>query len=183
MNRGAAVVAAALLAAPLAILGGCGFHLEGRYQLPAALKVVRIDTIDSQSDFYFGLRRALLSAGVHLTDNVKDPSAAVIHVLDDTTTNVILAVSTLNVPTEYELTYSVRFSVDAAGGRQLIAAQQIMRLRDYSYAESAQLAKQREQQILTAAMGRDLADMVLRRLIRAQPRTADVPPARTQASP
>jgi LPS-assembly lipoprotein len=175
MNRGAAVgAAAAVVVALSAMLGGCGFHLEGRYQLPAALTVVRIDTIDSESDFYFGLRRALLSAGARLTDNVKDPSAAVIHVLDDATTNVILAVSTLNVPTEYELTYSIRFSVEGAGGRRLIAPERLMRVLDYSYAENAQLAKQREQQVLTAAMGRELAAMVLRRLSSVQPRTAAI---------
>lgn len=175
MKRGLAVAAAVLLA----LLGGCGFHLEGRYQLPPALTVVRIDTIDSESDFYRGLRRALLTAGAQLTDNIKDPSAAVIHVLNDATTNVILAVSTLNVPTEYELTYSIRYSVDTGRGRQLIAPVQLSRVLDYSYAENAQLAKQREQQILTAAMGRELAGMVLRRLSSLQPRTAAVPSAHT----
>jgi LPS-assembly lipoprotein len=146
------------------MLGGCGFHLEGRYRLPAALAQVRIDAVDTQSDFYFGLRRALLTAGSHLTDNIKDPTAVVIHVLDDATTDAILSVSTLNVPTAYELTYRIRYSVDAAGGHQLIAPEQSMLVRDYSYAENAQLAKQREQQILTTAMARELASVVMRRL-------------------
>jgi len=165
-----ALTAAALRAAALACvvactsLGGCGFHLEGRYHLPAALAKVRIDSVDTETDFYFGLRRALLAAGSHLTDDVKDPSAVVIRVLADQTSNVILTVSTLNVPTEYELTYTVRFAVDAAGGRQLIAPEQRMVVQDYSYAESAPLAKQREQQILTAAMARELAGVVMRRL-------------------
>lgn len=177
MRKGVALAAGTLLA----MLGGCGFHLEGRYQLPAALTVVRIDSVDSESDFYLGLRRALLTAGARLTDDINDPSAAVIHVLDDATTNVILAVSTRNVPTEYELTYSIRYSVDTSAGRQLIAPVQLSRVLDYSYAESAQLAKQREQQILTAAMGRELAGMVLRRLSSLQPRTAAVPAAQAHA--
>ena len=151
-----------LLAA--ALLAGCGFHLEGRYPLPDALTTVRIDAVDTQSEFYFGLRRALLTAGARLTDDVRDPKAAVVHVLADSTTDVILTVSSLNVPTEYELTYSVRFSVDSAAGKQLIAPVQLSQVRDYNYSESAQLAKQREQQILSAALGDELVGVVMRRL-------------------
>lgn len=148
------------------LLGGCGFHLEGRYQLPRTLTQVRIDAIDTQSDFYYGLRGALLSAGSRITTDVKNPQAAVIHVLADGTSDSILAVSTVNVPTEYELTYSVRFSVVGAGGRQLIAPQTRTLMQDYSYNESEQLAKQREEQILTAALARELAAVVMRQLSR-----------------
>lgn len=151
-------------AAAMALLSGCGFHLEGRYPLPQALSTVRIDAVDTQSEFYFGLRRALLASGAHLTDDIKDPDAAVVHVLTDSTSNVILTVSSLNVPTEYELTYAVRFSVDAAGGKELLAPQQLSQVRDYNYSESAQLAKQHEQQILSAALGDELAGVVMRRL-------------------
>ncbi len=79
MSRRVALAVMALM------LGGCGFHLEGRYPLPRALSSVRLDAVDTQSEFYFGLRRALLTAGAHLTDDVKDPSAAVVHVLADST--------------------------------------------------------------------------------------------------
>jgi len=162
------VLGTAVLAGLSGLLSGCGFQLEGRYPLPSALDTVRIDAVDTQSEFYFGLRRALLTAGAHLTDDVKDPSAAVVHVLADSTSNVILAVSSLNVPTEYEITYAVRFSVDAAGGKELIAPQQLSQVRDYNYSESAQLAKQREQQILSTALGDELAGVVMRRLTSLQ---------------
>ena len=39
-----------------------------------------------------------------------------------------------------------------------------MLVRDYSYSESAQLAKQREAAILTAALARELTGVVMRRL-------------------
>jgi LPS-assembly lipoprotein len=161
MRRLAVVLGSGAL---VGLLAGCGFHLEGRYRLPATLAQVRIDAVDTQSEFYFGLRRALLTAGSRLTDNLKDPSAVVIHVLEDSTTDTILSVSTRNVPTEYELTYRIRYSVNSATGRQLIPPEESTLVRDYSYAENAQLAKQREQQILTAAMARELAGVVMRRL-------------------
>lgn len=158
------ILGAAGIAGMSLLSSGCGFHLEGRYPLPRALATVRIDAVDTQSEFYFSLRRELLAAGAHLTSDIKDPSAAVVHVLADSTTDVILTVSSLNVPTEYELTYAVRFSVDAAGGKELLAPQQLSQVRDYNYSESAQLAKQHEQQILSDALGDDLAAVVMRRL-------------------
>lgn len=164
MSR-AARCAAAIIASLACLLGGCGFHLEGRYSLPASLAQVRIDAVDSQSDFYFGLRSALLSSGSKLTTDLKAP-AAVIHILEDGSKASILAVSTLNVPTEYELVYTVRFSVIAPGGRTLIAPQTRTLVQDYSYSESEQLAKQREQQILTSALAREMTGVVMRQLSR-----------------
>jgi LPS-assembly lipoprotein len=124
---------------------------------------VRIEAVDTQSDFYFGLRRALQAAGARIDDQHQDPSAAVIRIIEDATTDMIVAVSTLNVPTEYELTYSVQLSVEA-GGHQLIAPEQRLLRRDYSYNEAAQLAKQREQAILTRALAQELAGVVMRQL-------------------
>ncbi len=46
--------------------------------------------------------------------------------------------------------------------------EQHTQVRDYNYSESAQLAKQREQQILTAALGDELAGVVMRRLVSLQ---------------
>ena len=63
--------------------GGCGFHLQGSAPLPRSLALVRIDAIDTQSDFYFGLRKALLAAGTRIDEDGHDPSATVIHVLTD----------------------------------------------------------------------------------------------------
>ena len=145
------------------MLAGCGFHLEGDHPLPRSLAVVRIDAVDTQSDFYFALRKALMAAGTRIDGTGQDKSVPVIHLLTDATQSTILSVSTRNIPTEYELTYRVRFSVDAEG-RELIAPEERMLVRDYSYNESQQLAKDREQTILGAALARELAGVVMRRL-------------------
>jgi LPS-assembly lipoprotein len=147
----------------LALLGGCGFHLQGSYPMPRSLAVVHIDAVDTQSDFYIGMRKALLASGTRLDDAGSDGSAATLHILTDAAKQTIVTVSALNVPTEYELSYTVRFSVDA-NGRQLLAPEQRVLLRDYSYSESAQLAKQREAAILTTALARELTGVVMRRL-------------------
>jgi LPS-assembly lipoprotein len=144
-------------------LSGCGFHLEGSTPLPASLAVVHVDTSDTQTDFYFGLRKALMAAGTRVDDDGKDAGSAVIHILNDTAMQRTVTVSTLNVPTEYELTYKVRFSVTVQG-REVIAPEEHSLVRDYSYSESAQLAKERENAILSQALAHDLVSVVMRRL-------------------
>jgi LPS-assembly lipoprotein len=145
------------------LMGGCGFRLVGSVPLPASLAVVQIDAADTQSDFYFGLRKALLAASTHIDDDGKDESAAVIHISTDSAAERILTVSTLNVPTEYELTYTVRLSVSASG-HELIAPEEHRLVRDYSYSESALLAKEREKSILSEALANDLVSVVMHRL-------------------
>jgi LPS-assembly lipoprotein len=147
----------------LAALAGCGFHLQGSAPLPSSLAVVHIDAQDTQSDFYFGLRKALMAAGTRIDDEGRDDTGAVIHILDDSSAQRTLTVSTLNVPTEYELIYKLRFSVSLQG-REVIAPEEHALVRDYSYSENAQLAKQRESAILSQALAHDLVSVVMRRL-------------------
>lgn len=146
-----------------ALLGGCGFHLQGGGPLPHSIALVRIETADTESDFYFGLRKALLAAGTRLDESGHDDSATVLHVLNDSVAQRILTVSALNVPTEYELSYAVKFSV-TADGRELIPAEAHTLVRDYSFSENQLLAKEREKRTLSAALANDLVTVVMRRL-------------------
>jgi LPS-assembly lipoprotein len=150
-----------LLALPLC---GCGFHLEGRMPLPQPIRRPYIEAPDEQSDFVQSLRREMLISGAHPVDSA-DRATAVVDILDDAVTRRVLSVSAQNRPTEYQVTYTVRFSV-SAGGRQLLPPQQVSSMRSYSFDESLLLAKQHEEAILQQAMGQDLADIVMRRLSR-----------------
>jgi len=144
-------------------LAGCGFRLQGSASVPRSIALVRIETSDTESDFYFGLRKALLAAGTRIDEDGHDESAAVIQVLTDSITERVLTVSALNVPTEYELSYSLKFAV-TSNGHELIPTEAHVLVRDYSFAESALLAKEREKKILSAALAHDLVTVVMRRL-------------------
>jgi LPS-assembly lipoprotein len=144
-------------------LAGCGFHLEGGGPLPHSIALVRIETSDTESDFYFGLRKALLAAGTRIDEDGHDESATVIHVINDNTAQRILTVSALNVPTEYELSYTLRFSV-TSNGRDLIPVESHVLVRDYNFSENQLLAKEREKRILSEALAHDLVSVVMRRL-------------------
>jgi LPS-assembly lipoprotein len=149
-------------AAALPFLAGCGFHLEGRVPLPPAIRRPYIEAPDQQSDFVQSLRRQMLISGAHPADS-PDRATAVVDILSDAVTPRVLSVSAQNRPVEYEVTYTVRFSV-TSGGRVLLAPQQVSALRTYSFDESLLLAKEHEKAILQQAMGHDLADIVMRRL-------------------
>jgi LPS-assembly lipoprotein len=150
--------------AAVALLAACGFQLQGRTPLPKPLTVSYIEAKDKQTEFVQGLRKALLAAGVRLTSE-SSQATAIVHVLNDTATPRVLAVSSADLPREYEVTYTVRVSVTAAG-KDLLAPQEITVRRDYSFDEYVLLAKDNEDSILRAALARDLVDIVMRRLAR-----------------
>lgn len=156
-----AAMAGAVLGALL--LGGCGFHLQGRTRLPATLAVVRLAGVDPQSDFYHALRRSLLDSGAKLDDNGTYPDAVLVNILKDSSSTKVLVVSALNVPTEYEFSYAVKFSVKA-GAKELIAPEELSLVREYDYSEATVLAREREQDVFREALGNELASVVMRRL-------------------
>lgn len=145
-----------------ALIAGCGFHLEGHTALPAVMRHPYIEAPDQQSDFVQSLRRDLLISGAHPVATGTRASA-VIEILGDEVTSRVLSVSATNQPTEYQVIYSVRFSVSGAG-RTLLAPQTLSTIRSYTFDESLLLAKEHEKAILRGAMGRDLAQIVMRRL-------------------
>jgi len=146
----------------LALLAACGFHLQGHTPLPAVVKTPYVEAPDRQSDFIQSLRHDLLTSGAHLAQEKSDASA-VVSILKDSVARRVLAVSAMNQPVEYEVTYTVAFSVSAAG-KELLPAQEVSATRAYSFNESLLLAKGHEEEVLRQDMARDLADEVMRRL-------------------
>jgi LPS-assembly lipoprotein len=144
------------------LLSSCGFHLQGRQPLPAAFQYTYIDTKDEQTDFVQDLRKALIATNVNVI-RTKGSSGATISVHADELAERILSVSARNIPTEYELTYKVEFSVTTSG-KTLIDHEEISATREISFDESQLLAKEREQEILREALARDLVALVMRRL-------------------
>ena len=79
--------------------------------------------------------------------------------------DITLSVSATNIPTEYELTYTVTFAVQSAD-KELLAPQTISLSKDYSFEERVLLAKEQEADILRAQMARELVSIAMRRLTR-----------------
>lgn len=160
MRRAAAASLTGL--ATTLLLGACGFHLQGHAPLPPAVKHAYLEVPDRQSDFVLSLRHAMLSNGVQLAHE-KGQASAVVSIVKDSVTRRVLSVSATNQPNQYEVTYSVSFTV-TAGDQELLSQQDISATRTYSFDERLLLAKNHEEDILRQDMAHDLADMVMRRL-------------------
>jgi LPS-assembly lipoprotein len=144
------------------LLTSCGFHLQGRQPLPPQFAYTYVDTRDEQTDFVQDLRKALIASKVNVI-RTQGSAGATVTVHEDELVERILSVSARNIPTEYELTYRVTFSV-ISEGKTLIEKEEISATRDISFDEAQLLAKEREQEILRAALARDLVGLVMRRL-------------------
>lgn len=148
-----------LFAGLLLGLSACGFQLRSSLTVPAQMSSTYIETADTYSLFYRKLRRELQSAGVRVVDNKADASA-VFSILSDETDQRVLSVSARNVPREYEVYYSVYYSVQA-GNAVLMEPQLQTATRDYTYDETRVLGKSREEDLLRDAIANDLVRIVL----------------------
>jgi LPS-assembly lipoprotein len=144
------------------LLAGCGWRLQGTSRLSPVMATTYVETDDRYTDFNRALRDSLEASGARLAKN-KDDATAVVRIIKDVSGQRVLTVSGRNTPEEYEVFYSIEYAVDGRT-EELIPPQRVELTRDYSYDETAVLAKQKEQSILREALARDLAGLVVRRL-------------------
>jgi len=143
-------------------MSACGFQLQGVLTIPSDMERTYIETADRYSLFYRELRVQLQAAGVQLVDSPADASATFSILIDDTNQRV-LSVSARNVPTEYEVYYSVRYSL-TGDERTLLEPQFITLTRDYTYNETLVLGKAHEEDQIREAIVNDLVRVVLKQI-------------------
>jgi LPS-assembly lipoprotein len=156
----------ALLVLAMLTLCGCGFRLAGSEPLPAVLLKPYLSVKDRHTDFEREFEQQLKSAGAQIQE-LRQDSTATIDISKDLVEQRTLAVSGRNIPTDYELTYTVTFSVHGVDN-ELLPPQTVSLARDYSFEENELLAKEHEADILRAQMARDLVSIVMRRLVKMQ---------------
>ena len=152
----------ALAALFASLLIGCGFHLQGADTLPEVMSTIYIEAPDRYSGFYRGIQRSLTSSGATLM-RVRSDAGAVLVIHDDLTGQRVLSVSPRNIPEEFEVFYTVRYSVTASGA-VLIEPQTVSLSRDYTYDETKVLAKAEEEEVIRQALASDIVRMVRRRI-------------------
>jgi LPS-assembly lipoprotein len=143
----------------LPLLAGCGFHLRGAPDIPPEMARTYIDTEDRYSLFYRKLSEQLQQTGVRLVDSPAAATAQLV-ILADETGRRVLSVSARNVPREYEVYYTVFYSL--ASGEEVLVEPQLKTLtRDYTYDETRVLGKAREEDLLREAIADDLVRLVM----------------------
>jgi LPS-assembly lipoprotein len=147
----------------LAMLDGCGFRLVGSDPLPPVLARPYLSLKDPYTDFSREFERQLKSSGA-MVQPVRAGATASIEVTRDFVEQRTLSVSANNIPTEYELIYTVTFGVHGAADKELLSPQTISLSKDYSFKENLLLAKEHEADILRQQMARDMVAIAMRRL-------------------
>jgi LPS-assembly lipoprotein len=144
------------------LLTGCGFHLQGSGSLPEGMRRFYVITADEVTPFAVELRRAIERSGGQMT-NTSAEADTVVRIQRDRSGRRVLSVSARNTPQEYEIFYTIEYSVDR-GGKEVLESQPLEMIRNLSFDETQLLAKDREEAIIREAMARDLAMLVARRL-------------------
>lgn len=144
------------------LVSSCGFQIQGALSTPAEMQRTYIAADDRQSLFYRELRAQLKAAGVVLVDSAAD-STGVFSILYDETDQRVLSVSARNVPTEYEVYYTIEYAIDGSDKR-LVEPQSLTLTRDYTYDSRLVLGKAREQELLRDAIVKDLVRIVLKKI-------------------
>ncbi|MBM4196108.1 MAG: hypothetical protein FJ197_03275 [Gammaproteobacteria bacterium] len=156
----------AAIAGLVAVLPACGFHLRGDVEFPPAMAKTWIEAKDRHSPFYRKLRATLRDSGVEVTSDAL-AAKAIIRILEDDSGERVLSVSARNTPREFDVYYSVRYSLEL-NGREALPAQQHILTRDYTYDETLVLGKSREGEVIRDALAADLVGVVTRRLSTAR---------------
>lgn len=136
--------------------------MRGALTTPAEMERTYIATDDRHSLFYRKLRLTLQAAGVVLAD-APGESAATFSILYDETDQRVLSVSARNVPTEYEVYYTIQYAIDGAADR-LLELQTLTLTRDYTYDSTLVLGKAREEELLRDAIVDDLVRIILKQI-------------------
>lgn len=145
------------------LLVACGFHLQGSGALPAQMQQTWIEWPNNASpELKRRLPRSLTAAGVQLAATPEE-ATAVLSIVENRYGERVLSVSATNIPEELEVYHLVTFELRA--GEEILFPQETITLaRDYTFDETAVLAKYREGEIIAEALVRDVVQQIRRRL-------------------
>lgn len=146
------------------LVAGCGFQIQGALTIPPEMARTYISVDDKNSQFYRALREQLQAAGIDIVDSAA-ASAATLSITFDETDQRVLSVSARNVPTEYEVYYTIRYGIDD-GARNLLQPQTLTVTRNYTYDSRLVLGKAREEELLRKAIVEDLVRIVMKQIAR-----------------
>lgn len=143
-------------------ISACGFQLQGAFSAPVAMQKTYIEATDRYSPFRQELESKLLTEGLELSESAAD-ATAIFTISFDETAQRVLSVSARNVPTEYEVFYTINYSLDA-GTTNLLPPQSLTLTRDYTYDSTLVLGKAREEELLRQAIVDDLVRIVMKQI-------------------
>lgn len=151
----------------LSALGGCGFQLRGRTELPFSR--IALEGFAPHSPLAAEIRRALAQSAVVVASPAQ--AQVVLRALSDSRSRSVVASTTAGQVRELQLSVRLEFTLSTPSGRELIPATELVGSRDMSYSETQALGKEYEEAQLLRAMQSDIVGQLMRRLAHARPVT------------
>lgn len=142
-------------------LGGCGFQL--RQPLAYPFRTLALTGFAPRSPLETELRRALAAGGVEILLAPRQ-AEVVLQALEDKRERSAVATTAAGQVREVQLRLNVTVRADTPAGRALMAPVEMHLKRDFSYGETAALAKEQEEAELFREMQSDVVSQLLRRL-------------------
>ncbi len=156
LNKSVRITSLLLLCCTLV---ACGYHLRGS----ASYSVKRLYIIaDSAPHAGREVRRILQEEGVSIVDKKAD-AQAILFLRNEAINGRVLSVSAVSGRLEeVELNALLELEAQQPDGQVLLEARTIRLVRDYSFDETAVLAKDSEERILREELRRDVIAQVIR---------------------
>ncbi|HPE06082.1 MAG TPA: LPS assembly lipoprotein LptE [Thauera sp.] len=149
------------LAATVALLSGCGFHLRG----PQALDFATVHiNVPEQSEFGAQLRRLIATTGTTRVEEDAARAEARLQILANDRGREILSLTGAGKVREYQLVQALRFQLLDRAGKALIPPTSLSARREYTFDDSQVLGKEQEEALLYRDMQNDLVQQLMRRL-------------------
>jgi LPS-assembly lipoprotein len=157
---------AVLIGGSLLLLGGCGFHLRGEQALPDAMAITYIQGKSEFDDLNDDFRDALESHGARVTNN-RDEATAILRIQDTGKDRDVLSVDIGGKVLEIKIRQMVRFMVLYADNQPLIDSQTVTVSRDFVFNKEDILAKEREAELISDELRRNLVALSMLRILAA----------------
>ncbi len=156
----------ALLAAVALTLCGCGFRLKGAVLLPSGIQSVYVQAADSLSPLKQDIEQNLRANAIAIATEASEGSASIV-IVSDSVQREILSVNERARVSEYLLRYQAIVQINAGpqdAPRALMPQSQFELSREYSFDERQALGAAQEEEIITAELRADMAQLILRKL-------------------
>ena len=145
------------------VVASCGFQLRDPVRFPEGVQVIRVESLDPLSGLAVELKRALLANDADA--KLGDQSAAKLEILSETLTREVLSVNDRARVSEFVLIgkASARL-MPASGDTPIIDTFHVAVRREYSFDEAQALGASQEEEIISAELKRELAELILLKL-------------------
>lgn len=144
------------------VLGGCGFQLRGKADLPPEMAQTQLVIDDPYSTLARRLRTMLEQNGVRFVSGSE--ATAVLEIPQNLVSTDVLTIADNARVREYRVSHTVQFRLIDTEGRELMGLQTLRQEREISFDEQKILASSREQEYLKEDLAENIARQMVTRL-------------------